>query len=307
VAAADPAAERRQARARRHLARRRALRQRLVITADLPVNLANGEAYDEALVNAVKRFQLRHGLTPTGAVGPQTLSALNVPVATRLRALTASYERLLATPFGFGPRYVIVNLPAAVAEAVANGRVEHRYVAVVGKPDRPSPVVAANLSTINLNPTWTVPLSILKKDVVRKMAKDPTYLARMHMRLLDGAGGEIDPTLVDWQGGGAPAYTVRQDLGAWNSLGYLRIDMPNPHSVYMHDTPHRELFGSDYRFHSSGCARSATCARSPPGSWPTIRNGAARRSTPASPPARASTSASPARCRSPGSISPAGR
>ena len=77
----------------------------------------------------------------------------------------------------------------------------------------------------------------------------------MHMRLLDGAGGEIDPTLVDWQGGHAPAYTVRQDPGAWNSLGFLRIDMPNPHSVYMHDTPHRELFGSDYRFHSSGCAR----------------------------------------------------
>src|SRR5436853_119587 len=77
----------------------------------------------------------------------------------------------------------------------------------------------------------------------------------MHMRLLDAAGGEIDPAAVDWKAGVAPSYTVRQDPGAWNSLGYLRIDMPNPHSVYMHDTPHRELFSSDMRFHSSGCAR----------------------------------------------------
>jgi murein L,D-transpeptidase YcbB/YkuD len=77
----------------------------------------------------------------------------------------------------------------------------------------------------------------------------------MHMRLLDAAGNEIDPRSVDWSGDQVPAYTVRQDPGSWNSLGFLRIDMPNPHSVYMHDTPHRELFGSDYRFHSSGCAR----------------------------------------------------
>jgi murein L,D-transpeptidase YcbB/YkuD len=231
------------------------LRQRLAVTGDLPTAAASGETYDEAVVAALKRFQLRHGLTPTGTVGPQTLAALNVPADTRVRQLTASYERLAATTFSFGQRYVVVNIPAAVAEAVAGGKVEHRYVAVVGKPDRPSPTVTTLITTINLNPTWTVPLSIAKKDVVPKIAKDPTYLARMHMRLLDGAGGEIDPALVDWQTGRVPSYTVRQDPGAWNSLGYLRIDMPNPHSVFMHDTPHRELFGSDYRFHSSGCAR----------------------------------------------------
>jgi murein L,D-transpeptidase YcbB/YkuD len=231
------------------------LRQRLAVTGDLPPAAASGEAYDEAVVAALKRFQLRHGLTPTGTIGPQTLAALNVPADKRVRQLTASYERLAATTFSFGQRYVVVNIPAAVAEAVAGGKVEHRYVAVVGKPDRPSPTVTTLITTVNLNPTWTVPLSIAKKDVVPKMAKDPTYLARMHMRLLDGAGGEIDPALVDWKADRVPAYTVRQDPGAWNSLGFLRIDMPNPHSVYMHDTPHRELFGSDYRFHSSGCAR----------------------------------------------------
>jgi len=232
-----------------------ALRQRLAITGDLAAAGATGEAFDEAVVSALKRFQLRHGLTPTGTVGQQTLAALNVPADKRVRQLTASYERLAAQTFSFGQRYVVVNIPAAVAEAVAGGKVEHRYVAVVGKPDRPSPTVTTLVTNINLNPTWTVPLSIAKKDVVPKMAKDPTYLSRMHMRLLDAAGGEIDPATIDWKTGTVPSYTVRQDPGAWNSLGYLRIDMPNPQSVYMHDTPHRELFGSDYRFHSSGCAR----------------------------------------------------
>jgi L,D-transpeptidase YcbB len=231
------------------------LRQRLAITGDLPAAAATGESFDEALVAALKRFQLRHGLTPTGTVGAQTLAALNVPVDKRVRQLTASYERLAAQTFSFGQRYVVVNIPAAVAEAVAGGKVEHRYVAVVGKPDRPSPTLTTHITTVNLNPTWTVPLSIAKKDVVPHMAKDLTYLSRMHMKLLDAAGGEIDPASIDWKAGTVPAYTVRQDPGAWNSLGYLRIDMPNPNSVFMHDTPHRELFGGDYRFHSSGCAR----------------------------------------------------
>ncbi len=232
-----------------------ALRRQLAVTADLRDDLAAGNSYDEALTAGIKHFQARHGISETGTVGPQTLAALNVPASRRVRQIASSLERISATNFNFGQRYVVVNIPAAVAEAVENGRVDHRYVAVVGKPDRPSPTVTSLISTVNLNPTWTVPLSILKKDIVPKMRRDATFLGRMHMRLLDAAGGEIDPTLVDWNADRAPAYTVRQDPGSWNSLGFLRIDMPNPHSVYMHDTPHRELFGSDYRFHSSGCAR----------------------------------------------------
>jgi murein L,D-transpeptidase YcbB/YkuD len=100
-----------------------------------------------------------------------------------------------------------------------------------------------------------VPLSIVKKDIVPKMRQDPSYLTRMHMRLIDGAGNEVDATGVDWNGGRVPAFAIRQDAGSWNALGALRIDMPNPHSVYMHDTNHKSLFNSDYRFQSSGCAR----------------------------------------------------
>ena len=230
-----------------------ALRQRLAISGDL--RDTGVDAYDPALTAGIKHFQARHGVPETGQMGPLTLAALNVSAAMRVRQLTASLDRLASTDFKFSQRYVVVNIPAAVAEAVVGGQVEHRYVAVVGKPDRPSPTVTTTITTVNLNPTWTVPLSIAKKDVVPRMRKDPTYLAKMHMRLLDAAGNEIDPATVDWSQDRAPNFTIRQDPGAWNSLGFVRIDMPNPHSVYMHDTPHRELFGNSYRFHSSGCAR----------------------------------------------------
>jgi murein L,D-transpeptidase YcbB/YkuD len=150
---------------------------------------------------------------------------------------------------------VVVNIPAAVAEGIENGRVVRRHAVIVGKPDRPSPTLTTHLTAVNLNPTWTVPLSILKKDIRTKMRRDPTYVARMQMRVLDASGREIDSKSVDWHSDGAPNYTVRQDSGSHNALGALRFDMPNPHSVYLHDTNNRSLFNADYRFQSSGCAR----------------------------------------------------
>jgi murein L,D-transpeptidase YcbB/YkuD len=231
------------------------LRRRLALADDLPANEGAGDLYDESLVAAVRRFQARHGLEETGSIGPKTLAALNVPVGKRLRQLAASFDRLAALDFHFGQRYVVVNLPAAVAEAVDGNRVMRRHVVQVGRADRPSPMHTTHITTVNLNPTWTVPLGILKKDVIPKMRKDPGYAARMRMRVLDGAGREVDPYSVDWHSSRAPNFTIRQDSGPWNALGSLRIDMPNPYSVYMHDTNHKELFSADYRFQSSGCTR----------------------------------------------------
>jgi murein L,D-transpeptidase YcbB/YkuD len=231
------------------------LRQRLAITEDLPPELADGDSYDMMLTEAVKRFQIRHGLPETGTVGPQTVEALNVPVGKRIRQLAASLDRLNGMNFTFGQRYVVVNIPAAVAEAVEGGKVARRYVTVVGKTDRPSPTLTANITAVNINPTWTVPLSILKKDIVSKMRKDPNYISRLRMRVLDSAGNEIDPQSVDWHSDRTPNFTVRQDSGDGNALGNLRIDMPNAYSVYMHDTNHKEFFSADYRFQSSGCTR----------------------------------------------------
>jgi len=233
------------------------LRQRLVMTEDLPANRINGDLYDDAVAAAVRHFQERHGLPETGSVGPSTLAALNVPVGKRLHQLAASIDRLAAMDINFGARYVVVNIPSTVAEAVEGDHVVRRYVVVVGKTDRPSPTLSTMITTVNLNPTWTVPLSIAKKDIITKMRKDPAYLARMHMRALDAQGNEIDPAMIDWNSDRSPNFTLRQDSGTWNALGAVRIDMPNPYSVYMHDTNHKNLFSNDYRFESSGCTRVA--------------------------------------------------
>src|SRR5262249_45411873 len=152
-----------------------ALRRRLVISDDMPAKEEAGDTYDAAVTEGVKRFQLRHGLDVTGAVGAQTLKALNVPVAARIKQLEASLERLLGMDFVFAERYVVVNIPAAFVEAVNNGKVERRYRVIVGKIDKPSPTLTAYITSVNLNPTWTVPLSITKNEIMAHMRKDPSY------------------------------------------------------------------------------------------------------------------------------------
>jgi len=230
------------------------LRKRLLISGDLADDKASGP-FDDVVTEAVKRFQLRHGLAATGTVTPRTLAELNVPAQKRIKQLEASLERLANLDFAFGPRYVVVNIPATFAEAVENDRVVRRYRVIVGKTEKPSPTLTAEITSVNLNPTWTVPPSISKTEISAHMRKDPGYLARMHMDVLDAHDAPIDPHSVDWSGTRTPNFTVRQQSGAWNALGALKIDMPNSYSVYMHDTNQRNLFNDDYRFDSHGCSR----------------------------------------------------
>jgi murein L,D-transpeptidase YcbB/YkuD len=230
------------------------LRRRLVITGDLFTVQGSGP-YNDELIAGVKRYQLRNGLLATGLVGPRTLAALNVPVEKRIQQLEASLQRMQAIGFKFGERYVVVNIPAAYAEAIEGDKVVRRYRVIVGKSEKPSPTVTSQINNVNLNPTWTVPSSITKHEISARMRKDPGYLARMHMQVLDGRGNALDPASVDWSEGKVPDVTVRQDPGEWNALGRVRIDMPNSYAVYMHDTNQRNLFANDYRFDSHGCAR----------------------------------------------------
>jgi len=230
------------------------LRQRLLITGDLAPDKPTGP-FDDAVAEAVKRFQVRHGLAATGTVTPRTLAELNIPVQKRIKQLEASLERLGNMNFAFGQRYVAVNLPATFAEAVENDNVVRRYRVIVGKTEKPSPTLTAEITSVNLNPTWTVPSSIAKTEISAHMRKDPTYLSRMHMDVLDAHENPIDPNSVDWSGTRTPNFTVRQQNGAFNALGAVKIDMPNPYSVYMHDTNQRNLFSDDYRFDSHGCSR----------------------------------------------------
>jgi L,D-transpeptidase YcbB len=230
------------------------LRKRLLMSGDLADGKDTG-AHDDTVVEALKRFQSRHGLAPTGTMTPRTLAALNVSVQKRIKQLEASLERLAQTNFSFGTRYVVVNLPATYAEAVENDVVVRRYRVVVGKTEKPSPTLTAEITSVVLNPTWTVPASIAKAEISAHMRKDPGYLSRMHMEVLDGHDKPIDPHSVDWSGTHTPNFTVRQQSGTFNALGAVKIDMPNPYSVYMHDTQQRNLFSNDYRFDSHGCSR----------------------------------------------------
>jgi murein L,D-transpeptidase YcbB/YkuD len=231
------------------------LRRRLVISDDMPPEQEAGDIYDASVSDGVRRFQMRHGLEGTGSVDARTLRALNVPVVHRIKQLEASLERLLGMDFVFAERYVVVNIPAAFVEAVSHDKVERRYRVIVGKVDKPSPTLTAYITAVNLNPTWTVPLSITKNEIFARMRRDPTYISRMHMRVLGAHDEELDPGSIDWSSERSPNFTVRQDSGGFNALGNLKIDMPNPYSVYMHDTDTRRLFADDYRFDSHGCTR----------------------------------------------------
>ena len=232
------------------------LRKRLAAEGDLaPTLVADTGVWDEDLTAAVKHFQSRMGLRHTGIVAGATFKTINIPASERVAQLAASFQRLSGMNFAFGERYVVVNIPSTSVEAIEGGRIARRYIAIVGGVEHPSPEISASIQVINLNPTWTVPTSIIRKEIIPKMQRDPGYLTRAKIRILDGSGAEVDPKSVDWNGQRAVAYTLRQDSGAGNSLGSIRIGMPNKLSVYMHDTPSKGLFGADYRFLSHGCVR----------------------------------------------------
>ncbi|RYF50730.1 MAG: murein L,D-transpeptidase [Cytophagaceae bacterium] len=224
------------------------VRQRLIASNDLTEN-------DNDLSRAIKAFQARHGIPETGTVGPRTLAALNVPAEKRLKQLEASLKRIETLGFNFAPRYVVVNIPAAFVEAIENGKVVRRYRVIVGKSEKPSPTVTSQITSVNLNPNWTVPASITKGEIAAHMRKDATYLERMHMQVFDAKNQLVQPSSIDWTNTKALNIVVRQLPGEWNALGRVKIDMPNPFAVYMHDTNQKNLFSNDYRFDSHGCAR----------------------------------------------------
>ena len=233
-----------------------ALRQRLIGSGDLDPAAGSSPVYDSYVEAGVRRFQARHGLNATGALSPATVAAMNVPAETRLRQLETNAVRLRSYSGNLGARYVVVNIPAALVETVEGGVVQTRHAAGVGKIDRQSPIMNAKITEVNFNPFWTVPASIIRKDLIPKMRKEPSYLTDNKIRIFNGAGNELSPTQVNWNSDEATRYMFKQDPGGdVNSMGFVRINIPNPHGVYMHDTPSKGIFGDDFRFVSSGCVR----------------------------------------------------
>src|SRR5215470_11110063 len=232
-----------------------ALRERLSIAGDLELNSGEPQVFDSYVDAAVRRFQVRHGLHPDDIVHDTTLRALNVTADMRLQQLKINAGRLKALTGNLGNRFVVANIPAAQIEAIENGVAVTRHVAVAGKPDRPSPDINSKIIQINFNPFWTVPVSIVRKDLIPKMQAEPDYLTKNHIRIYDAKNNEQPPSQIDWYSTEAVNYKFKQDAGNFNSLGSIRINFPSPHGVYMHDTPSKNLFGEDFRFASSGCMR----------------------------------------------------
>ena len=233
-----------------------ALRERLVASGDLDAVAGMGPVFDSFVEAAVKRFQARNGLGQTGVVNEATLTEFNVPAAARLQQLETNIVRLRAYSGDLGSRFVIVNIPAASVETVENGVVYSHHAAGVGKIDRQSPIMQTKATEINFNPFWTVPPSLIKKDLIPKMKGDPNYLTDEKIRVFNKDGQEVSPASIDWNTDEATHYKYRQDTGAdLNSLGFVRINIPNPYGVYMHDTPSKGILGDDFRFVSSGCVR----------------------------------------------------
>jgi len=234
------------------------LHRRLEVSGDL-VGKSIPNEYDAALAAAVKRFQTRHGMPPTGVIDRITVDAMNVPATIRLRQLQANLSRLQTLAPAAAPNYVVVNIPSAQVEAVEGGQVAQRHAAVVGKPERPTPELSSKIQEINFNPYWYVPRSIIIKDLVPKARefsrRGQDMLAAYHMEAFDPSGRPLNPREIDWFGNEVYNYNFRQLPWEENSLGFVKINFPNKDAVYMHDTPLKSLFGRNVRFESSGCVR----------------------------------------------------
>ncbi len=233
-----------------------ALRKRLILSGDLAPSSGGSDVFDTWVDSAVKRFQARHGLPPDGVMGRYSFAAMNIPASVRLGQLETNLVRLRSMSGFLGERYVMVNIPAALIEAVEQGSVASRHTAVVGKIDRQSPILNSKIHEIIFNPFWTAPKSIIQKDIIPVMRKDPEYLSRNSIRIINEATGEeVAPQSIDWNSDEAVKYMLRQDPGKINAMASTKINFPNPHAVYMHDTPQQNLFGNIDRFNSSGCVR----------------------------------------------------
>lgn len=217
-----------------------------------------GVDYSAGMEEAVRRFQENNGLRVTGRVDRQTLQALNVPAIARLAQLRINLQRLreLMTERP-EDRYIVVNAAAFQAEAVENGEVALRHRVIVGKADRQTPTIRANIRALNFFPYWRVPESVATKDLIPRLVHEPEYLRQEKIRVLDGSfnGPEIDASSINWAQADTKRIRFRQDPGPQNALGFVRIDMPNSEGVYMHDTPMRHLFNQRWRAFSAGCIR----------------------------------------------------
>lgn len=234
------------------------LGERLLASGDLEEEPTFAKFFGHDLEKAVKRFQASNGLAPTGVVDKRTRAALNVPAKVRLKQLKANLARLKGLVKVVRRRYVLVNIPAAQIEAVENNSIVSRHSGVVGKPDRPTPLLRSTISELNFNPVWTLPPTVIKEDLIPKgrqlQSRGQDVLVKYGIDAYAG-GKKINSSKIDWTSSRPFTLSYRQAPGKDNPLGFLKINFANSHSVYMHDSPKASIFGRNFRAASSGCVR----------------------------------------------------
>jgi L,D-transpeptidase YcbB len=235
------------------------LRSRLKVTGDMPAAVDSAsDLFDEAVEEAVKRFQLRHGLFGDGIVGTRTLRALNVPVDKRIRQIELNLERWHWLPQNMGNPYIMVNIAGYGLEVVENESPVLTMKIIVGTAYQKTPVFSGKMTYIEMNPFWNVPHSIATEETLEKIQKDPGFLARENMKVLAAPNGEaVNPASIDWSALSESnfPYRLRQEPGPRNPLGRIKFMFPNKHSVYLHDTSDPQLFRKERREFSHGCIR----------------------------------------------------
>jgi L,D-transpeptidase YcbB len=232
------------------------LRERLILSGELDAGPAGGFDYD--VVKAVRAYQINNGLAPTGIVDHNTIAAMNVSAEARLKQLKLNLGRL--QEYAKAPaKYIVVNIPAAQIEAVEDGRVVSRHAGVVGKIDRQTPILKSAIQELNFNAVWHLPPTVIEKDLIPKgqemERRGQSVLVKYKIDAYGGDGRKLDPTKVKWSGTGVKGLAYKQQPGPENPLGFVKMNFPNAHTVYMHDTPSQSLFGRNFRAASSGCVR----------------------------------------------------
>ncbi|WP_370931970.1 L,D-transpeptidase family protein [Bartonella sp. DGB1] len=233
------------------------LKYQLFLLGDLEDRFSAGETFDTHLELALLNYQRRHGLKPTKIVDQQTWNSLIIPASYRLQQLKLNYKRIkeLNNRTSKNKRYVLVNIPDAKLQSVENNVKIDEFIGVVGKIDRKTPILEAKIAEIILNPTWTVPQNIVRKDLVPLVRKYPSYLIDNNITIYNIHGRKVAQELLNWNSDEPNGYIYKQDPGDNNAMATTKINFANQYEVYMHDTPDQATFVQDSLFDTSGCIR----------------------------------------------------
>ena len=238
-----------------------ALKNRLRVSGDLLSRSgAEGDEYDSSLVDAVRAFQKRHGLEPSGVADSTTITVLNVPLEKRIEQIKINLERWRWMPHRLGHDYIRINIPDFRLAVIENGREVETMKVVLGLPNWQTPVFSAEMTQVLFNSRWMAPEDIVEKELINYMKADSNYLRNNNMTLwreVHDSLVQVDPRTIDWPAMNEKTidFRLRQEAGPQNIMGQIKFLIPNRFNIYLHDTPYREDFPKLNRMFSHGCIR----------------------------------------------------